>query len=267
MTLTTQPVAVSARSPRWHRSRDRNSLTASSVMSIAGALFSAESSPKKPRRIAAIEADVVVICRAGPEVISLLSGPCATPTPGVSVIHLLQIATENRCRADSVLFIVVLAALRSDGVHELGAAATNHFRQLPKIFSEQRIVAPSDCQKRPPGAPQRSGEVGRATVMSNHPGRFTALNKMYRECRQADRFCCAQIQPAQAIFDERLFASRLVEQQQSRSNQSGQSQLQRGLCRQLSCHCLLRRRFVGDRTRRRAQQTAPARIVFVFPNG
>jgi hypothetical protein len=25
-----------------------------------------------------------------------------------------------------------------------------------------------------------------------------------RECRQADRFCCAQIQPAQAIFDERL---------------------------------------------------------------
>jgi hypothetical protein len=38
----------------------------------------------------------------------------------------------------------------------------------------------------------------------------------------------------------------LVEQQQSRSNQSGQSQLQRGLCRQLSCHCLLRRRFVGD---------------------
>jgi hypothetical protein len=27
---------------------------------------------------------------------------------------------------------------------------------------------------------------------------------MYRECRQADRFCCAQIQPAQAIFDERL---------------------------------------------------------------
>src|SRR3954465_13095927 len=36
------------------------------------------------------------------------------------------------------------------------------------------------------------------------PGRFTALNKMYRECCQADRFCCAQIQPAQANFDERL---------------------------------------------------------------
>jgi hypothetical protein len=33
---------------------------------------------------------------------------------------------------------------------------------------------------------------------------IAALNEMNRECRQADRFCCAQIQPAQPIFDERL---------------------------------------------------------------
>ena len=38
------------------------------------------------------------------------------------------------------------------------------------------------------------------------------------------------------LFSTNAFCFSVIEQQQSRSNQSGQSQLQRGLCRQLSCH-------------------------------
>ena len=90
------------------------------------------------------------------------------------------------------------------------------------------------------------GGVTQTKWLPTNPGRFTVLNKMYRECRPSRPFLLCSNSAGSSYFRRTPFASRLVEQQQSRSNQSGQSQLQRGLCRQLSCHCLLRRRFAGD---------------------
>jgi hypothetical protein len=96
-----------------------------------------------------------------------------------------------------------MAVIRSRRVRDAGMgglvqqpAALGAHRQHPAGRSRGTLLrhAGTTCH----------GGVTQTKWLPTNPGRFTALNKMYGECRQADRFCCAQIQPAQAIFDERL---------------------------------------------------------------
>jgi hypothetical protein len=83
-------------------------------------------------------------------------------------------------------------------------------------------------------------------MASDEPGAVHSAQQNVSRMPSSRPFLLCSNSAGSSYFRRTPFASRLVEQQQSRSNQSGQSQLQRGLCRQLSCHCLLRRRFVGD---------------------
>ena len=141
-----------------------------------------------------------------------------------------------------------MAVIRSRRVRDAGLgglvqqpAALGAHRQHPASRSRGTLLrhAGTTCH----GGVNSNQMAFRRTRRRDQPNGFRRTRSRMPSSRP---FLLCSNSAGSSYFRRTPFASRLVEQQQSRSNQSGQSQLQRGLCRQLSCHCLLRRRFVGD---------------------